>query len=449
MRIDLHIGSNILPTTIDIIGNILYNINHTKCLNENEVKIVLYFKDNVHFVKGYKNAAIYDNNKDKVYAINDYGKEIIEKMLLGKVIESEIEQEYIDNLKKMEILTDKNNYAKQDFKIPKVKLIYAWLEITEACNLKCIHCYGQFGYPKIDKKEILTTQEWKGIIDRLINFGCRNIQLIGGEPMVHKDFYEILEYAHKQGMKKIDVFTNATLIDEKSIKIFKKTNANVRVSVYGHNAKVHETITKQKGSFENNKKGLELLKRNNVPTTIAVVLMKENEKYIDEIRKYIINLGHKYNGYDVIRPSCITEKKDHSITNVELLNSRYNTKPEFWTSKKAFLNNYFYNSCWNGKIAITSNGDVIPCIFARDEIIGNIKTETKKQLEEKVIQKWKMTKDCVEICRDCEFRYCCHDCRPLARAINGKINSKYPRCCYDPYKGIWENVKQCTKEIVE
>lgn len=409
----------------------------------------LYFKENVYFVKGYKNAAIYDNNNDKVYAIDEYGKEIIENMLAGKIIESEIEQEYIENLKKMELLTDKNNESNQNFEEPKVKLIYAWLEITEACNLKCVHCYGQFGCPKIDKKKILNTQEWKNIIDRLIKYGCRDIQLIGGEPMVHKDFYEILEYAHKQGMKRIDVFTNATLIDEKSIEIFKKTNASVRVSVYGHNAEVHEAITKQKGSFETNKKGLELLKENNIPTNIAVVLMKENEKYINEIKNYITDLGHRYNGYDIIRPSCITDKKDHSITNFKLLNSRYNTKPEFWTNKKAFLNNRFYNSCWNGKIAITSKGEILPCIFARDEIIGNIRKDTEKQLEEKVINTWRMTKDDVEICRDCEFRYCCHDCRPLAKAINGKIDSKYPRCCYDPYKGTWEDVKQCTKEIVK
>lgn len=130
-----------------------------------------------------------------------------------------------------------------------------------------------------------------------------------------------------------------------------------------------------------------------------------------------------------------------------MLNSRYNVKPEFWTNKKSFIESHFYNSCWNGKIAITSKGEILPCIFARDEIIGNLKEETYKQLEDKIIRTWMTTKDNVETCKDCEFRYCCHDCRPLAKAINGTINGKYPRCCYNPYTGIWENIEKCTKEV--
>lgn len=407
----------------------------------------LYFKDNVHFVKGYKNAAIYDTNNNKVYALDEYGKQIIENMIEGKEIDVDIEKEYLEELKKLELLTDVNNCSNEKIKIPNAKLIYAWLEITEACNLRCVHCYGQFGHPKIDKEKTLKTKDWKEIIDKLIRYGCRDIQLIGGEPMVHKDFYEILEYAHLQGMKRIDVFTNGTFIDEKSIEIFKKTNASIRVSVYGHNAEIHDRITKQSGSFEANKKGLQLLKENNIPTSIAVVVMKENEKYIDEIKKYITELGHRYNGYDVIRPSCVTDKKNHSITNIKLLNSRYNTKAEFWTSNNSFIESHFYNSCWNGKIAITSKGEILPCIFARDEIIGNIREDTEEQLKEKIVMTWRKTKDDVDTCKDCEFRYCCHDCRPLAKAINGEIMSKYPRCCYNPYKGIWEKIEDCTKEI--
>ncbi len=189
------------------------------------------------------------------------------------------------------------------------------------------------------------------------------------------------------------------------------------------------------------------MKKNNIPTSIAVVVMKENEKYIEEIKKYITELGYRYNGYDVIRPSCVTDKKNHSITDIKLLKTRYNTKPEFWTNNNSFIENHFYNSCWNGKIAITSKGEILPCIFARDEIIGNIREDTEAKLKEKIVMTWRTTKDDVDTCKDCEFRYCCHDCRPLAKAINGKTMSKYPRCCYDPYKGIWEKIEDCTKEI--
>lgn len=399
-----------------------------------------YFKENINYILGYKNAAIYDNIHNKVYSINEDGKKIIEKALLGKRLENKIEKDYISELEKMDLITHKKLNDTIVIKKPKPKLIYAWLEITEKCNLKCVHCYGQFGEPKIEKEKLLTTEEWKEIIKKLAQNDCKGIQLIGGEPTLHKEFYEILKFAYEQGIERIDVFTNATLIDENSITLLKKTNAKIRVSIYGHNAEIHEKITNQKGSFEKTKNALRLLKENNIPTTVAVIIMKENEKYIE-------SLGHIYSGYDVIRQSCVNDSREHSITQYETLKSRYSTKPEFYTNKTTFLMNQFYNSCWNGKIAITSTGNILPCIFARNQILGNIKTNALAELKNEIIKSWEITKDDIEICKDCEFRYCCHDCRPLAEAINGNVKSKYPRCCYNPYKGEWEDITIVSKEI--
>ena len=132
--------------------------------------------------------------------------------------------------------------------------------------------------------------------------------------------------------------------------------------------------------------------------------------HVKEIKKYIESLGHIYSGYDVIRQSCVNDSREHSITQYETLKSRYSTKPEFYTNKTTFLMNQFYNSCWNGKIAITSTGNILPCIFARNQILGNIKTNALAELKNEIIKSWEITKDDIEICKDCEFRYCCHDC---------------------------------------
>ena len=315
------------------------------------------------------------------------------------------------------------------------------------CNLNCIHCYGEFGKPIIKSKEILSTQQWKKIINKLFLLGCREIQLIGGEPLIHKDFLEILDYAAQKGMKRIDVFTNATLINEKNIDMLKKSNSYVRVSLYGHNAKVHDKVTQSEGSFEKTVNALKLLKKYEIPTKIAVVIMKENEKYVKQIAEFVDSIGYKFTGYDVIRPSCVNSNNNHTISNVKLLESRYNTRPRFYISKDEFIENNFYNSCWNGKVAITAKGDIIPCIFARDEIVGNIKKDNFESIQHKIIEKWGITKDNVDVCKDCEFRYCCHDCRPIAKGIEGSLYSRYPRCCYNPYTGVWENIKDITKEI--
>lgn len=404
--------------------------------------------ENVYFVKGFKNAAIYDLNNKQVYAVNEIGKNLLEKYLEDEnaKLDSD-EKEYIDKLVELNLLTKNKENRTKELKKPKERLIYTWLEITDRCNLNCVHCYGEFGKPSTKERELVSTEEWKKIIDKLISLNCLEIQLIGGEPTVHKDFFEILTYAHEKGMEKIDVFTNATLINEKNIEIFKKCNCNVRVSVYGHNAELHDKITQGKGSFEKTKNALLLLKKYEIPTRIAVVVMRENEKHLREIAEFIRSIGHEYTGYDVIRPSCANTISTHTISNVKTLESRYNVKPVFRTSEHEFIHNYYYNSCWNGKIAITATGDVIPCIFARDEVVGNIRKNSFEEIKEQMIEKWSITKDKVEGCKDCEFRYCCHDCRPIAKGINGGSLSKYPRCCYNPYEGTWEKVEDITKEI--
>lgn len=411
----------------------------------------MYLRNNCYLVNGYHNSAIYDLNNRKVYSVNKSGRNLLEKYLKhDKIVEDKDDKEFIALLTKYGLITENKDESDNTDNINKVEpqLKYAWLEITGKCNLKCVHCYGQFGANHVKNKDYLSTEEWKTIIDTLIKNNCREIQLIGGEPMVHKDFYEILKYAYKKGMKRIDVFTNATLINEESIKIFKETNANVRISLYGSNQETHEKITKTKGSFNKTERALKLLRDNNIKTNIAVVIMKENENNISEIREYINLLGLEYSGYDVIRPSCVMNNQEHMVTNYDTIKSRYNVAPEFYTCEESFYSNHFYNSCWNGKIAITANGDIIPCIFARNDIIGNVKdVSSLEKLKKNIIKKWSITKEEVMVCKDCEFRYCCHDCRPLAEGVAGNKKAKYPRCCYNPYDGEWMDIKECTKEV--
>lgn len=405
-------------------------------------------KEKCYFVKGHKNATIYDLKEEKVYSINEEGKEILCKVLGKNVADfSKIENEFINELKKLNLIEEARIHKKNNIEKSNPNLKYVWLEITEACNLNCVHCYGEFGKPKINHSELISTSEWKLIIDKLREEKCGEIQLIGGEPTVNADFIEILNYAHQKGMKRIDVFTNGTQINEKNISELKKDNVSVRVSLYGHNDEIHDKITQVKGSFEKTTKALALLKKYNIPTRIAVVIMRENEDYINDIKNYIKSIGYDYTGYDTIRPSCANEISKHSVSNPNILESRYNTEPIFYTSQKSFMDNHFYNSCWNGKLAIKSNGDIIPCIFARDNVVGNIKKNTLEEIKNAIIEKWQITKDNIEVCKDCEFRYCCHDCRPIAKGITGNDFSKYPRCCYNPYTGEWKKVSEITKEL--
>ena len=50
---------------------------------------------------------------------------------------------------------------------------------------------------------------------------------------------------------------------------------------------------------------------------------------------------------------------------------------------------------------------------------------------------WGVTKDDVDVCRDCEFRYICTDCRAYTQDTESQ-HSKPIKCDYDPYTGVWQ-----------
>ncbi len=96
-----------------------------------------------------------------------------------------------------------------------------------------------------------------------------------------------------------------------------------------------------------------------------------------------------------------------------------------------------YNSCWGQKLAITKDGKMRPCIYSTIEL-GDLKNDPVGQVIKKLSEEhWKITKDKVEKCKDCELRYACFDCREIAYRVSGDLNAPFPNCKYDPYKGGW------------
>jgi SPASM domain peptide maturase of grasp-with-spasm system len=100
------------------------------------------------------------------------------------------------------------------------------------------------------------------------------------------------------------------------------------------------------------------------------------------------------------------------------------------------------NSCLSKKISITSNGDIKNCPSLKTAY-GNIKN--KKLIDAyndpNFKNLWTISKDEIEVCKDCEFRYICTDCRAFTEDPDN-LKSKPLKCGYDPYKGIWFNWKE-------
>lgn len=118
------------------------------------------------------------------------------------------------------------------------------LNISGCCNLKCKHCLAFLPY--YETKWLMQFEEAKSIIDMYFKVVDQvgTFTITGGEPLLNKDFCQILEYTKNylnQITGTIDIVTNGTLlIPDDILSFFKehKSKARIILSDYGENLSV-------------------------------------------------------------------------------------------------------------------------------------------------------------------------------------------------------------------
>ncbi len=88
------------------------------------------------------------------------------------------------------------------------KPVVVW-NCTRRCNLKCVHCYSQSQNMFYEGE--MTTDEGKRLIESLARFGAPVILFSGGEPLIRKDLFELIQHATQNGLRAV-ISTNGTLI---------------------------------------------------------------------------------------------------------------------------------------------------------------------------------------------------------------------------------------------
>lgn len=117
--------------------------------------------------------------------------------------------------------------------------------------------------------------------------------------------------------------------------------------------------------------------------------------------------------------------------------------PEYFSSNiKLFTESLHHNSCLHKKMSIDKDGNIKNCP-SMPQSFGNVKDTTLEEaLQHTDFKKyWNLTKDDIKVCKDCEFRYICTDCRAYTehnQTKKGLDTSKPLKCGYDPYTGDWE-----------
>jgi len=243
----------------------------------------------------------------------------------------------------------------------------AEIELSDQCNLKCVHCYNTTG----KGKRPLKTKEIKHIIDELHTIGTVLLIFSGGEAFLRKDFAELIEYAYKKDFL-ISILTNGTLIGNREIKMLKKFRiVSIQVSIYSHIPAIHDSITNSKGSFAKSMEIVKQLINNKINVVIATPLMKINFPEYEGIRKMAKSIGvrHRYswriwernNGSTDVHALRLSKEEIHRYLSEDLSRNIYSPR-----AKEELICGAGINTC-----TISSQGDLFPCTILNKKI-GNL-----------------------------------------------------------------------------
>src|SRR5574341_358199 len=105
----------------------------------------------------------------------------------------------------------------------KVRPLIATLSLTENCQSRCITC----NHWQTQKMDLITTERAKVLIDELVEMDFRYIRFYGGEPLLRKDFFEVLSYIPKKYFSKIILATNGLLLGRFSGKVNESCITNI------------------------------------------------------------------------------------------------------------------------------------------------------------------------------------------------------------------------------
>lgn len=372
------------------------------------------------------------------------------KEKLGRFYETENSPPIIEKLKPGE----KKNFQGR----AKLEVLHA--ELSGECNLNCVFCdressavtrkEGCARWPKVSANTTLELEDWEKIVSDGEKLGCEKLVFVGGEPLlVWNDLSHLIRFAGDIGYKGIKLDTNGYLLDEEKIRFLKQHDVLVSLQILSFKEAMHDKMTQVPGSFKKTMQNLENMMEHKVRLAFVLPLVAYNEDHWAETMEW-------FDGYDAedSRAMFMYPKSSGNFEHVsrDMLSKAYRTsnKPFEDVKAKIFFEHAQCNAWFSGHLAVTSYGDILPRPTAREEIIANIQDKDLIGVfrDEDMFKYWLLTKDEVEICRDCEYRYACVDNRPIERSLSGKLKGRSEFCTYDPYKGAWMNTIPTIEDAV-
>lgn len=327
---------------------------------------------------------------------------------------------------KKEQMSQLADYRKVLYEHPVLR--YLFLELTLRCNERCLHCGSLCG--DVESKELTLAQYRKILDDLKADFNIRSFQLCitGGEPLLRKDFFDIMGYANDLGYI-WGMTSNATLITRDAAHKLKQTGMKtISVSIDGLEES-HNAFRQTPDAFKKAMRGIENLLEEDCfeHVQITSVMNHQNMHELEEMYRLFSDMeidswrviGIEPMGRALLHPELLLTEQDQKTLFEFIRNKRMEDMPVTYGCshflgykyEREVRAKYFLCNAGIYTASICCNGDIIGCldIERRQEFVqGNILKDNFKQVWEERFAEFRFPLSMqTEQCKDCEYETFC------------------------------------------
>jgi SynChlorMet cassette radical SAM/SPASM protein ScmE len=315
----------------------------------------------------------------------------------------------------------------------------------------------------------LPTKEWLAFFEECGQCGVMDATFEGGEPMIRKDFLELVDGVVDNRMR-FSVLTNGTLATDEIARHIASSHRcnNVQVSIDASTPECHE-YSRGKGSFQRAIDGMHHLIDNKVPVSVRITLHKGNVAALEDTIIYLLEevglrqistnmadyLGSCRQNSEKIQLS--TAERSKAMETLLTLRKKYGGRISALAGPQADATHWHEMEmglregrdskppseghltscgCPMNKMGVRADGAYVPCIQLSHLVLGWMNKNSLRDVWQqgaelnRLRERVSISMDTFEYCKGCKYvKYCNGGCPATAYTTFGEVNHPNPDGC--------------------
>lgn len=316
------------------------------------------------------------------------------------------------------------------------RLLSLEVEFSLRCNYRCRYCYLGDGAPA---RPELTTAECRDVIRQARELGARKIIVLGGEPMIYPQIWEMLDFIRELGLT-VEIFTNGTCVTADAARRLFAGGAHVVLKMNSFDEAVQDELAGFKGAYRNIQDAFRNLRAAGFPaaghpmavsTVISAVNLGELPRLWQwlrdqDISPYFEVITPQGNARRNLRLEASMEEIRRLFEELSCIDrTRYGIA---WEPQPPLVG----NKCLRHQFSCLVNafGDVMPCVGVTLPV-GNVRTRRLAAIldESEVIEDLRHYPETIQgPCSACTKASACYGCRGAAFQLTGNYLASDPLC---------------------